>query len=165
MRNEPLKFARFWILQAVAVAIIVLPVVASVASPFTPREFGFLEALGLVMWLVGFAVEAVSDAQKSTFKKTGATGVITTGLWRYSRHPNYFGETLLWWGIFVYCLPALSGGLYWTVLGPVFITLLLLFVSGIPLLEKSADAKYGEDPTYKEYKRRTSIFIPLSPKR
>lgn len=165
MRNEPLKFARFWILQAAAVAVIVLPVVASVASQVRPRNFGFFETLGLFMWLAGFAIEAVSDAQKSAFKKSGSKGVIMTGLWRYSRHPNYFGETLLWWGIFVYSLPSLSGGLYWTVLGPVFITLLLLFVSGIPLLEKSADAKYGEDSDYREYKRKTSIFIPLPPRR
>ncbi len=165
MRDEPLKFARFWILQAMAVAIIVLPVVASVASDIRPRGFGVLEGLGLVMWLIGFAVEAVSDAQKSAFKKGGAKGLITRGLWRYSRHPNYFGETLLWWGIFVYSLPALYGLFYLSILGPVFITLLLLFVSGIPLLEKSAEAKYGEDPAYQDYKRKTSIFIPLPPRR
>ncbi len=165
MRDKPLKFARFWILQAVAVAIIVLPVVASAASEVKPRFFGGFEALGLGMWLVGLIVEAVSDAQKSAFKRGGAEGFIATGLWRYSRHPNYFGETLLWWGIFAYCLPSLYGILYISVLGPVFITLLLLFVSGIPLLEKSADVKYGADQAYKEYKRRTSIFVPLPPRR
>ncbi|MDX9826241.1 MAG: DUF1295 domain-containing protein [Spirochaetia bacterium] len=165
MRNDTLKFARFWILQAAAVAIIVLPVVASVASDAAPRSMGILEVLGLLLWVAGFAIETVSDAQKSAFKNSGAKGVITTGLWRYSRHPNYFGETLLWWALFVYCLPALSGGLYLTVFGPVFITLLLLFVSGIPLLEKSADAKYGGDPAYQEYKGKTSIFFPLPPKR
>jgi len=164
MRDKPLRFARFWILQAMAVAIIVLPVVASVASGLVPRGIGILELVGLLMWCAGFIIEAVSDAQKSAFKNSGAKGPITTGLWRYSRHPNYFGETLLWWGIFVFSLPALSGGLYLAIFGPVVITLLLLFVSGIPLLEKSADAKYGGDPAYREYKRKTSIFIPLPPR-
>jgi steroid 5-alpha reductase family enzyme len=165
MRDKPFKFARFWILQAVAVAIIVLPVVSSAASEVQPRSFVGFEAIGLGMWIVGVIVEAVSDAQKSAFKRGGAKGFIATGLWRYSRHPNYFGETLLWWGIFVYSLPSLYGMLYLSILGPLFIALLLLFVSGIPLLEKSADAKYGADPDYKEYKRRTSIFVPLPPRR
>jgi len=98
------------------------------------------------------------------FQKLRPTGFISGGLWRYSRHPNYFGEALLWWTLFIYVLPVLSGALHLAVIGPLFITLPLLFVSGIPLLEKSADAKYGSDPAYADYKRRTSIFIPLPPK-
>lgn len=163
MRNVPLKFANFWILQAVAVVLILLPVAASVAVPEVPRVFGIFELLGLLMWLKGFYFEVVADAQKSAFKNAGKPGVITSGLWRYSRHPNYFGETLLWWGLFVYLIPVLSGTLWLTILGPVFITVLLLFVSGIPLLEKSAEKKYGDDPAYQEYKRRTSLFVPWLP--
>jgi steroid 5-alpha reductase family enzyme len=180
MRDVPLKFARFWILQAVAVVLILLPVAASVFGSTArqtglpsalqavmaalgaekPRAFGIFELLGILMWLKGFFFEVVADAQKSAFKNAGKPGVITTGLWKYSRHPNYFGETLLWWGLFVYVIPVLSGALWLTILGPVFITLLLLFVSGIPLLEQSADRKYGDDPAYQEYKRRTSLFVP-----
>ena len=163
MRDVPLKFAKFWILQAVAVAVILLPVAASVAAPEVPRAFGIFELLGLLMWLKGFYFEVVADAQKSAFKNAGKPGVITTGLWKYSRHPNYFGETLLWWGLFVFIIPVLSGALWLTILGPVFITVLLLFVSGIPLLEQSADKKYGADPAYQEYKNRTSLFIPWLP--
>lgn len=164
-RDDPLKFASFWSLQAVAVFVILLPVVASIASPVSPRSFGPFEVAGLLMWLGGFVIEVEADSQKSAFKKSGKPGVITTGLWAWSRHPNYFGEALLWWGLFVYVVPALTGLLWISVLGPVFITVLLLFVSGIPLLEKSADAKYGSDPVYQEYKSRTSVFIPWPPKR
>lgn len=163
-RDDPWKFASFWSLQAVAVFVILLPVVASIASPVSPRSFGPFEIAGLVLWLAGFVIEVEADAQKSAFKKSGKPGVITSGLWAWSRHPNYFGETLLWWAIFLYAVPALSGLLWISILGPIFITLLLLFVSGIPLLEKSADAKYGSDPAYREYKRRTSVFLPLPPK-
>lgn len=163
-RDDPWKFASFWSLQAVAVFVILLPVVASIASPVSPRSFGIFEIVGMVLWLVGFVIEVEADAQKSAFKKAGRSGVITTGLWSWSRHPNYFGESLLWWGLFLYAVPALSGFLWISVLGPAFITVLLLFVSGIPLLEKSADAKYGSDPAYQEYKRRTSIFLPLPPR-
>ncbi|HJM17784.1 MAG TPA: DUF1295 domain-containing protein, partial [Candidatus Poseidoniia archaeon] len=81
------------------------------------------------------------------------------GLWKYSRHPNYFGNIMLWFGIFIFCynydVP------WWTVIGPLWTTFLLLFVSGIPLLEASADKKYGEDPEYIRYKKETSILIPL----
>ncbi len=165
MREVPLKFARFWILQAIAVVVILLPVIASVGSPEPARGFGFFEAAGALLWVLGFIVEVIADSQKSRFKRNGGKGFIATGLWKYSRHPNYFGESLLWWGIWVYALPGLSGIGHLSVLGPAFITLLLLFVSGIPLLEKSADAKYGADPGYREYKRRTSIFVPLPPRR
>jgi steroid 5-alpha reductase family enzyme len=165
MREKPLKFARFWILQAVAVAVIILPVVASASSSAENRGIGFWEALGILFWTVGFVVEAVADAQKSAFKNAGTHGLIMRGLWKYSRHPNYFGETLLWWGIFAYAIPVLEGVLFLAVLGPIFITLLLLFVSGIPLLEKSADKKYGADPAYRAYKRRTSVFVPMPRKR
>ena len=164
MRDQPLKFAKFWILQAIAVIIILSPVVVSVASPVTPRTFGFFEALGLFLWVTGFLIETISDMQKSRFKNSKATGFMSTGIWKYSRHPNYFGEALLWWALFIYVIPVLSGWLFLSIMGPVGITLLLLFVSGIPMLEKSADAKHGNDPLYREYKRRTSIFVPMPPK-
>ena len=165
MREVPLKFARFWILQAIAVVAILLPVIASVASSKALRSFGFFETAGALLWVVGFVFEVVADGQKASFKRNGRKGFMTTGVWKYSRHPNYFGEALLWWGLWVYALPGLSGLLHLSIFGPVFITVLLLFVSGIPLLEKSADAKYGADSDYRDYKRRTSIFIPLPPRR
>jgi steroid 5-alpha reductase family enzyme len=166
MRDKPLRFARFWLLQAISVGVIMLPVSYLVSRDAAP-DFGPWAIAGVFVWLVGLAIEAVADAQKSAFKgkEENRDRFITSGLWKYSRHPNYFGEMLVWWGLFVYAVPFLSGAAFAVVIGPVFITLLLLFVSGIPLLERSADAKYGDDPAYREYKRRTSILVPLPPRR
>lgn len=161
MRDKPLKFAKFWILQALAVAVILLPVVASASSPAAARGFGIWETAGTALWILGFTIEVAADAQKSAFKNAGRAGFISTGLWKYSRHPNYFGEAMLWWGIFLYSVPILRGPLFLSAAGPVFITILLLFVSGVPLLERSADRKFSQDPAYREYKRRTSVFVPL----
>jgi steroid 5-alpha reductase family enzyme len=165
MRDKPLVFARFWILQAISVAVIMLPVSYLLGRGSAP-DFGPWAIAGIAIWLVGLAIETVSDSQKSAFKGTEINRgrFISSGLWKYSRHPNYFGEMLVWWGLFVYAVPFLHGWAFATVLGPVFLTLLLLFVSGIPLLEKSAEKRYGDDPDYREYKRRTSILVPLPPR-
>jgi steroid 5-alpha reductase family enzyme len=164
MRENPLRFARFWLLQAISVAVIMLPVSYLLGQDAAP---GWIWAIaGAVVWLLGLVIEAVADAQKSTFKAKSENRerFITSGLWKYSRHPNYFGEMLVWWGLFIFAVPFLHGVAFSVVIGPVFITLLLLFVSGIPLLERSAETKYGEDPVYCEYKRRTSILVPLPPR-
>jgi steroid 5-alpha reductase family enzyme len=166
MRDKPLRFARFWLLQAISVAVIMLPVSYLLGRDSAP-DVGVWAVVGVAVWLVGLVIETVADAQKSSFKGKAENRerFITSGLWRYSRHPNYFGEMLVWWGLFLYSVPFLDGAAFAVVIGPVFITLLLLFVSGIPLLERSADAKYRDDPVYREYKRRTSILVPLPPRR
>ena len=165
MRDRPLRFARFWLLQAISVAVIMLPVSYLLGRSAAPG-FGVWAIAGIAVWLIGLVIEAVADAQKSTFREKSENRgrFIANGLWRYSRHPNYFGEMLVWWGLFVYAVPFLHGAAFAVVIGPVFITVLLLFVSGIPLLERSAEAKYGDDPAYREYKRRTSILVPLPPR-
>jgi steroid 5-alpha reductase family enzyme len=165
MRDKPLRFARFWLLQAITVAVVMLPVSYLLDREGAPG-FGAWMIFGVVVWLVGLVIEAVADAQKSAFRAKDENGgrFVSTGLWHYSRHPNYFGEILLWWGVFFYAVPFLHGAAFAVVVGPVFITLLLLFVSGIPLLERSADKKYGDDPAYREYKRKTSILVPLPPR-
>ena len=165
MRDEPLRFARFWLLQAITVAIVMLPV-TYLLDRDDPPGFGGWAIAGVALWLVGLLVETVADAQKSAFRarEENRGRFIASGLWRYSRHPNYFGEMLVWWGLFLYAVPVLHGAAFAVVIGPVFITLLLLFVSGIPPLERSAAEKYGDDPAYREYKRRTSILVPLPPR-
>jgi steroid 5-alpha reductase family enzyme len=165
MRDKPLRFARFWLLQAISVAVIMLPVSYLLGRNSAPG-FGLWAVVGAAIWFIGLLIEAAADAQKSAFKAKNANRgrFITSGLWMYSRHPNYFGEMLVWWGLFVFAVPFLDGAAFAVVIGPVFITLLLLFVSGIPPLERSAEAKYGEDPAYREYKRRTSILVPLPPR-
>ena len=165
IRENTLRFARFWFLQAITVAVVMLPV-SYLLDREHPPGFGAWSIAGAVVWLVGFLVEAVADAQKTAFKaKDENRGrFVSTGLWRYSRHPNYFGEMLVWWGLFVYVVPVLHGAGFAVVAGPVYITLLLLFVTGIPPLERSADAKHGDKAAYRDYKRRTSILVPLPPR-
>ena len=125
--------------------------------------FVFLET---VEPFVGLVIETAADAQKSAFKgkQENRGRFIERGLWRYSRHPNYCGEMLVWWGLFVFAVPFLHGAAFAVVIGPVFITLLLLFVSGIPLLEKSADKRWGGEPEYEAYKARTSVLVPRPPR-
>jgi steroid 5-alpha reductase family enzyme len=165
IRDVPLRFARFWLLQALAVAVIMLPVTYLLDRSDAPG-FGGWALAGAAVWLVGLLVEAFADAQKSAFKRSERNRgrFVSTGLWRYSRHPNYFGEILVWWGLFLYAVPVLHGAAFAVVSGPLFITLLLLFGTGIPPLERSAAAKYGDDPAYRDYKRRTSILVPLPPR-
>jgi steroid 5-alpha reductase family enzyme len=163
IREEPLRFARFWLLQAITVAVVMLPV-SYLLDRDHPPAIGGWGVAGAVLWLAGLVIEAVADAQKSAFRARDENRgrFITTGLWRYSRHPNYFGELLVWWGLFAYAVPVLHGGAYAVVAGPVFITVLLLFVTGIPPLERGAEQKYGAN--YRDYARRTSILVPLPPR-
>jgi steroid 5-alpha reductase family enzyme len=121
----------------------------------------YLDAIGALLWLTGFFFEAVGDAQMLKFKLDSANKgkIMDKGLWRYTRHPNYFGESTMWWGIFVITLNTPYG---WSaVFSPMIITFLLLRVSGIPLLEK----KYETNPTYREYIRKTGSFLPMFPKK
>jgi len=161
-RGDFVKFLAFWVLQALAVWAIMLPVTVLLSLP-SAAPLGAVSLAGAVIWLVGFAIEAAADAQKYAFRNDPANAGrwIQSGLWKFSRHPNYFGEVVLWWGLFILALPAFGAPLLFTLVGPVFITLLLLRVSGVPLLEKSADEKYGKDPGYQAYKRLTSVFVLL----
>jgi steroid 5-alpha reductase family enzyme len=105
----------------------------------------------------------VSDHQKYVFKNKKDTDkpFIDYGLWKYSRHPNYFGEILVWWGIFIFIMPSLTGLSYLTIVGPVLITVLICFVTGIPTLENKYDKRYKDNPDYQKYKRETSVLIPF----
>lgn len=163
MRDKPLVFARFWILQALSVAIIILPVTLALGRP--QPALSPLHWIGALAWLLGLGIESLADAQKSAWKRRGEKGFINRGLWAWSRHPNYFGELLLWWGIWAYALPSLSGFGHLAVLGPLFISLLIIFVSGIPLLEKAAAKKYAGREDYAAYRAGTSVLVPLPPQR
>lgn len=118
--------------------------------------------LGALLWVVGFAIEVVADRQKTIFRSDPANAekFITSGLWSVSRHPNYFGEILLWVGIAVVALPVLSGLQWVTLVSPVFVGFLLVKISGIPLLENIAEARWGDDPTYQQYKAKTPALVP-----
>ncbi len=165
-RNSIIAFGSFWALQAITVAIVMLPVWAIMRSRGNAASVSVVHLVpALVVYAAGLIIEAVSDAQKYRYKISGGSSFMATGLWKFSRHPNYFGEMLVWWGIGLAGMTVFSG-LYWlTLIGPLFITLLLIYVSGIPLLEKSADRKWGDDPAYIAYKTGTSILVPLLPKK
>lgn len=158
IRENLLKFGMFWLLQTVAIWTIMLPSQLVLISE-NDVTINMIMLIGLIVSLTGILIESVADWQKFVFKNKHKDRFITTGLWKYSRHPNYFGELMVWWGLFVYAIPALAGLEYLSIIGPVFITVLLLFVSGIPTLEKKYDKKYGAD--WRRYKERTSILIPL----
>ncbi len=148
----------FW-LQATLIAILCTPLVLVQLRPVVQPAWC---VAGFVVWLVGFAFEAVADTQLGAFQRDPASRgrVLDTGLWRYSRHPNYFGEALLWWG-FGLCALGVSGGI-WTLYAPAFTTFLLLRVSGVPLLEADIESRR---PGYRAYIERTSSFIPWPPRR
>ena len=118
---------------------------------------------GCGVWLIGFAIEVVADAQKSSFKSDPSNQghFIRTGLWAWSRHPNYFGEIVLWIGMFVTCSVDFKNSQWVAILSPLFVVFLLTKVSGIPMLEKRSDEKFGDDPAYIAYRDSTSVLIPL----
>lgn len=162
IRENPVKFAGFWLLQAVSIWIIMLPATIALSAGSQKGPDIFLIA-GALIWLVGLFFETVADWQKFKFKSNPENSGqwIQSGLWKYSRHPNYFGEILCWIGIFILAIPALSGWLWLSVISPVYITFLLLFLSGIPTLEKKYDERYAGNEAYKQYKNQTSILIPI----
>jgi steroid 5-alpha reductase family enzyme len=149
-----------FLLQGVLMWIVSLPLLGAQTGRLV-LEFTFTDALGLLLFSVGFVFEVVADWQLLRFQRDPANRgrVLDSGLWAWSRHPNYFGEMLIWWGFYGL---ALAPGQLWTIFGPALITFLLLRVSGVTLLEKTiADSK----PGYREYMARTSAFIPRPPRR
>ncbi|GMJ13517.1 hypothetical protein HRI_005020900 [Hibiscus trionum] len=162
MRSNLGRLAIFWIFQAVWVWTVSLPVTVVNASDRDPSVQA-ADIIGWIMWSLGISIEATADQQKLSFKNSPENRGrwCNVGLWKYSRHPNYFGEIFLWWGIFVASAPILEGAEWLVILGPIFLTLLLLFVSGLPMLEESADKKFGNVAAYRIYKKTTSPLIPL----
>jgi steroid 5-alpha reductase family enzyme len=121
------------------------------------------DSIGLLIWALGFALELVADLQKQGFRRRHPDRYIDTGLWAWSRHPNYFGEIVLWTGVAVMASSTLQGWQWVSLISPVFVTLLLTRVSGIPILERRADARWGHDEGYLAYKIRTPVLVPHPP--
>lgn len=158
-------FARFlmvWTLQGLWVAVTAGAALAAISANTVVAPDAFLW-VGLLLWLLGFVIEVIADRQKQRFRNEPENhGVfIQSGLWSVSRHPNYFGEILLWLGIAVMAYPALSGWQYITLVSPLFVFFLLTRISGIPLLEKRADKRWGDDAAYQAYKARTPVLVPF----
>ncbi len=159
------QFLNTWTLQGLWVTFTLAAALAAITTT-TRKELGLFALIGTLVWVFGFAIEATADAQKSRFRANPENKgkFINTGLWSWSRHPNYFGEIVLWIGVAIIAAPVLRGWQWATLISPVFVTLLLTRISGVPILEKRADEKWGGQEDYEAYKRRTSVLIPLPPK-
>ncbi len=167
LKLHPVRFAVPWALQALWVVVTVMPalVLSSSSSSSSGARSPFF-VVGIAVWLVGFAIEVVADRQKDRFRLAGRQGgFIDTGLWRWSRHPNYFGEILLWTGLFVAGVDVYQGAQWAVVSSPLLVTLLLTSISGIPMLEARADARFGADAAYQAYKARTPVLVLRPPRR
>ena len=154
------SFTNVFMFQGLLLLLIAYPLI--IVNVYVKPGFSVFELFGLLVWGTGFLFEVVSDYQLGRFikyEKNENNPIMTKGLWRYSRHPNYFGEAFLWWGILIIIAPIHFGWL--AVFGPAVITFLLLKVSGVPMLEK----RYAHNKPYQEYAKKTSIFVPLPPKK
>ena len=149
-----------WVFITLAAALVVL-------TSADQRNIDGFAVFGLALWVIGFTVEIIADAQKSRFRSadSNAGKFISSGLWAWSRHPNYFGEIVLWIGIAVIALPSLTGWQWLTLVSPLFVIVLLTRISGIPILEKSGRERWGEEAEYQHYVATTSLLIPLPPKK
>lgn len=159
------RFLMAWTLQGLWVFLTLAAALGAMTSA-QRGPLGLAGFVGLAVWAVGFAIEVVSDRQKRAFRQDPANAgrFITTGLWSWSRHPNYFGEVVLWLGIALLALPSLSGWQYVTLISPLFVFLLLTRVSGIPPLEARAEERWGDEPAFVAYKARTQVLIPRPPR-
>ena len=151
-------FLNVYLLQLILLFIIAQPIIT--VNKSSEMGLGWLDYIGIAVWIIGYIFEVVGDSQLKAFisKPENKGRLMKYGLWKYTRHPNYFGEATMWWGIFIISLSVPNG---WTgFYSPLIITLLLLFVSGVPLLEK----KYKKHPEWPEYEKTTSKFVPMPPK-
>ncbi len=155
----PRSFLQIYVLQGILLILVVMPVL--IINTYRGGDITFFDLLGLVVWTLGFYFEARGDRELRAFIKNpdNKGKILNTGLWKYTRHPNYFGEVTQWWGIWIIALSVPFG---WVgIIGPLTITVLILKVSGVPMLEKHME----QNPLFAEYKAKTSKFFPLPPKK
>jgi steroid 5-alpha reductase family enzyme len=161
IRSNAVKFCSFWLSQAAIAWLLMLPIMFETKHS---HKLDLLLIIGVVVWAIGFVFESLADYQKGKFKANpkNKNRWIDEGVWHYSRHPNYFGEIMVWIGVYLVCFSALTGILRLIALvSPIIITMTLRFVSGVPPTEKSADKRWGDKPDYIAYKKRTNLIIPF----
>lgn len=166
IKTNPWQFFMTWSLQALWGSFSLAAALVGITS--TERSaFGIIGVIGLLVWLLGFGIEVVADNQKTAFRSDPANRgkFIHTGLWAWSRHPNYFGEIVLWIGVTIIALPVMVGWQYVTLISPIFVIVLLMRISGVPMLEAKADKKWGGQPAYEAYKANTPVLVPRPPLR
>jgi steroid 5-alpha reductase family enzyme len=156
-----LRFLNVWTIQGLWVTFTAAAALVAITSEYR-QPLGWVAGLGALVWAVGFGIEVVADSQKSAFTANPAnkSKFINSGLWARSRHPNYFGEIVLWLGVAIVAVPVLQGWQWVALISPLFVTLLLTRVSGIPLLEQRADEKWGGQADCEQYKKETPVLIP-----
>lgn len=156
-----IRYLNTWTLQGLWVTFTLAAALVGLTTT-TRKELGWFALVGFLIWLFGFSIEVLADAQKSRFRADpdNKGKFIQSGLWSRSRHPNYFGEIVLWIGVAVIALPVLRGWQWVALISPVFVALLLIRVSGIPMLEERADERWGGQEEYEEYKENTPVLIP-----
>ncbi len=161
IREDLKRFGSFWLLQAVSIFVILLPSIYVLASE-KEMNLNWVSSIVFVLALLVILIEGVADNQKYVFKSNEKNKErwIDTGLWRYSRHPNYLGEIMMWVGTYIYCLPFLNGIAFFTIISPIYISILLIKVSGIPTLEKKYEERFKGDREYEEYVKRTGKLLP-----
>ncbi len=165
VRDKPAKFGSFFFAQGVLAWVIMIPSIWFLQSEAS--YFGWIGVLGTLIWGIGFYFESVADKEKFEFKsdKKNKGKWIDIGLWKYSRHPNYFGECMMWIGVYVFTLPALTQTqAFFALISPLAILVFLVFFTGIPPLEKKYDERYKNNKAYQNYKKCTSVFIPMPPR-
>jgi len=165
IKTNTSRFLMAWSLQGLWVLLTTASALAIITG--VEREpIGWVAIAGMIVWIVGFGIEVVSDRQKSIFKRDPANEgrFITSGLWAWSRHPNYFGEIVLWIGIAIMALPVLSGWRWVTLVSPVFVFVLLTRGSGIPILETRAEKRWGDEEEFQAYTRNTPALILRPPR-
>lgn len=155
------RFLNVWTIQALWISFTLSAALIAITSQ-TRIAFDAWAAIGLLVWIIGFGFEAIADSQKSQFnadpKNKGK--FIQTGLWSRSRHPNYFGEIVLWIGVTIIAVPVLQGWQWIALISPIFVALLITRISGVPMLEQKADKKWGGQADYEAYKKNTPVLIP-----
>ena len=166
IKNRPLRFFMAWTIQGLWVILTAAAALAIITGG-AREPLGVVGIVGIAVWLIGIVIEIAADSQKSSFKSDPANKdkFINVGLWAWSRHPNYFGEIVLWTGIAIIAVPVLQGWQWATLISPVFVAFLLIKVSGIPLLEAKADERWGGQDDYENYKRKTSELVLKPPAR
>jgi steroid 5-alpha reductase family enzyme len=164
IKTRPLRFFMAWTIQGLWVLLTAAAAFAVITGGVR-EPLGAIGIVGIAVWLIGIVIEIVADRQKSNFRSNpnNAGKFIYVGLWSWSRHPNYFGEIVLWIGMAIVAVPVLQGWQWATLISPVFVTFLLTRVSGIPMLETKADERWGGQDAYEKYKRNTPVLIPRPP--
>ena len=161
LKTSFIRFLVTWSLQGLWITFTAAAAWSAITST-NRKPIGPFAVLGLLLWVTGFTFEVVADAQKNIFRKNpdNKGQFIQTGLWALSRHPNYFGEIVLWIGTAIMAMPVLQGWQWITMISPLFVAILLTKISGVPLLEKRGEAKWGGQEAYEAYKARTPVLIP-----